>query len=196
MIRNPQARRRIAVAAAAFTAFAVLAQERPSDGVYKDRIDWGVMMDMSGPASASQLVWTQGFQSYMRKVNEAGGINGRKINVLAEDDRFDAQQARVNLDKLSSQTPVLGISGMGMSSFQVASIAQSMIGEGVNVRIRHTKPNQQHPQGARLEREMPIHVSNVQPLDGAGNPTRVGRRFDEGQGQWVRVATTTGDDLA
>ena len=124
MIRTPPTLRRLAVAAIAATAFAALAQERPADGVYKDRIDWGVMMDMSGPASASQLVWTQGFQAYMKKVNDAGGINGRKINVLAEDDRFDAQQMRINLDKLVSQTPVLGISGMGNSSFQVAAIAQ------------------------------------------------------------------------
>ena len=127
MIRTPQTLRRLAVATAAVTAFATFAtfaQERPSDGVYKDRIDWGVMMDMSGPASASQLVWTQGFQAYMRKVNEAGGIHGRKINVLAEDDRFDAPQMRINLDKLVSQTPVLGISGLGNSNFQVAAIAQ------------------------------------------------------------------------
>jgi large subunit ribosomal protein L24 len=73
---------------------------------------------------------------------------------------------------------------------------ERVIVEGVNVRIRHTKPNQQNPQGARLEREMPIHVSNVQPLDAAGNPTRVGRRYDEAQGTWVRTAVSTGDDLA
>lgn len=94
--------------------------ERPQDGVYKDRIDWGVMMDMSGPASAAQLPWVRGFQDYMRKVNEAGGIHGRKVNVLAEDDRYDASQDRVNFEKLASQTPVLGISGVGNSSAQLA----------------------------------------------------------------------------
>ena len=67
--------------------------------------------------------------------------------------------------------------------------------EGVNVRKRHTKPNEAHPQGAILEREMPIHVSNVQPLDGNGAPTRIGRRYDTDKGLWVRVARTTGADL-
>jgi branched-chain amino acid transport system substrate-binding protein len=99
---------------------AVAASEAPADGVYKDRIDWGVMMDMSGPASAAQLPWVNGFQAYMKKVNEAGGINGRKINVLAEDDRYDAAVDRANYEKLVSQTPVLGISGVGNSSAQVA----------------------------------------------------------------------------
>ena len=29
------------------------AQEVPDDGVYKDHIDWGVLMDLSGPTSSS-----------------------------------------------------------------------------------------------------------------------------------------------
>ena len=96
--------------------------EQPSDGVYADRIDWGVMMDMSGPASAAQLPWVNGFQAHIRKVNEAGGIHGRKVNVLAEDDRYDASLDRINYEKLVSQTPVLGISGLGNSSAQVALV--------------------------------------------------------------------------
>ncbi len=71
--------------------------------------------------------------------------------------------------------------------------------EGVNVRIRHSKPSQANPQGGRIEREMPIHISNVMPLDRDGNPTRVGRKriedTDAGKGRWVRVAKTTGEEL-
>ena len=63
-------------------ALSATAQEAPQDGVYKDRIDWGVQMDMSGPTAEAQSTWVKGFQDYMRKVNEAGGIGGRKINVL------------------------------------------------------------------------------------------------------------------
>ena len=71
--------------------------------------------------------------------------------------------------------------------------------EGVNVRIRHSKPSQANPNGGRIEREMPIHISNVMPLDNDGNPTRVGRKRIEdpetGKGRWVRIAKTTGDEL-
>ena len=94
--------------------------EQPVDGVYKDRIDWGVMMDLSGPTSYGQVPWVNGFKDYMRKVNEAGGIHSRKINVMAEDDRYDASLDRINYEKLANQTPVLGISGVGNSSAQVA----------------------------------------------------------------------------
>ena len=76
---------------------------------------------------------------------------------------------------------------------------ERLIVEGVNVRIRHTKPNQTYPQGGRIEKEMPIHVSNVLPLDGNGEPTRVGRKRVEdpetGKGRWVRYAKTTGEEL-
>lgn len=76
---------------------------------------------------------------------------------------------------------------------------ERVIIEGVNIRVRHTRPNQTHPQGGRIEREMPIHASNVMPLDSNGNPTRIGRKRIEdpetGQGRWIRYAKTTGEEL-
>jgi branched-chain amino acid transport system substrate-binding protein len=95
-------------------------QDAPNDGVYKDRIYWGLLMDMSGPTSASQGIWVNGFRDYMRKINEAGGIHGRKINVLAEDNRFNPATDKIAFEKLVSQTPVIAISGMGNSVSQVA----------------------------------------------------------------------------
>ena len=105
---------------ATLSSLAAWGQDAPQDGVYKDRIDWGVLMDMSGPTSASQGIWVHGFRDHMRKINEAGGINGRKINVLAEDNRFNPATDKIAFEKLVSQTPVIAISGMGTSVSQVA----------------------------------------------------------------------------
>ncbi len=81
----------------------------------------------------------------------------------------------------------------------VQTAKQRVIVEGVNIRVRHTKPNQTHPNGGRIEREMPIHVSNVLPLDANGKPTRIGRKYVQdpttGKGRWVRVAKTTGEEI-
>jgi branched-chain amino acid transport system substrate-binding protein len=101
-------------------ALSVCAFEAPDDGVYTNRVDWGMTMDLSGPTSASQSVWANGFQDYMRKVNEAGGVHGRKINVLAEDNRYNAATDKIAFEKLVGQTPVIAISGMGTSASQVA----------------------------------------------------------------------------
>lgn len=76
---------------------------------------------------------------------------------------------------------------------------ERVIIEGVNVRVRHTRPNQLYPQGGRIQQEAAIHSSNVMPLDGNGDPTRIGRKkiedADAGRTRWVRVATTTGEEL-
>ena len=110
----------LVLAAALTAATGARAQEAPDDGVYKDHIDWGVLMDLSGPTSSSQGPWVTGLQDYMAKVNEAGGIGGRKINILAEDNRFNAAADKVAFEKLVGQTPVIAISGMGTSASQVA----------------------------------------------------------------------------
>ncbi len=76
---------------------------------------------------------------------------------------------------------------------------ERVIIEGVNVRIRHTRPNQMYPQGGRIEKEMPIHASNCMPLDSSGDATRVGRKriedMETGRGRWIRYAKTTGQEL-
>ena len=76
---------------------------------------------------------------------------------------------------------------------------ERVIVEGVNLRFHHERPSPANPQGGRIEKEAPIHVSNVQPLDTNGVPTRVGRKRIEdpetGKGHWVRYAKTTGEEL-
>jgi large subunit ribosomal protein L24 len=81
---------------------------------------------------------------------------------------------------------------------QVFPSKERVIIEGVNLRFRHTKPSQNNQQGGRIEKEMPIHASNVLPVDSAGNATRVGRKQvvgADGKSHWVRYAKTTGEEL-
>jgi large subunit ribosomal protein L24 len=49
--------------------------------------------------------------------------------------------------------------------------------EGVNLVYRHLRPSRRNPQGGRIRKEAPLHVSNVQPIDPkTGRPSRV--RFE------------------
>lgn len=52
-----------------------------------------------------------------------------------------------------------------------------VIVEGVAIVKKHQKPNNEFPQGAIVEKEAPIHVSNVQVLDKNGVAGRVGYKF-------------------
>ena len=67
--------------------------------------------------------------------------------------------------------------------------------QGVNRVYRHLKPSRRHPQGGRIQKEMPINISNVQPVDPKSNqPTRVGFKTLE-DGSKVRVARKSGQTL-
>lgn len=52
-----------------------------------------------------------------------------------------------------------------------------VIVEGVNLVKRHTKPSAAHPDGGILEKEAPIHISNIAMVDG-NSTSRVGRRVE------------------
>jgi len=68
--------------------------------------------------------------------------------------------------------------------------------EGINMRVHHDQPTQQNPQGGRIEREVPIHVSNVMVIDpSTGEPTRIGRKRieEDGNSRWVRYAKNSGE---
>ena len=67
--------------------------------------------------------------------------------------------------------------------------------QGVNRVYRHLKPSRQHPQGGRIQKEMPVHISNVLPLDPKTNqPTRVGFRIQADGGK-ERFAKKSGESL-
>src|SRR5262245_19230749 len=64
--------------------------------------------------------------------------------------------------------------------------------EGGNRAYRHLKPGRRNPQGGRLSKEMPVHVSNVALIDPQTNrPTRVGVKYLD-DGTKVLVAKRSG----
>lgn len=62
--------------------------------------------------------------------------------------------------------------------------------EGVNVVKKHEKPSAQNPQGGIVEKEAPIHVSNLSLMENGG-AVRVG--FEIKDGKKVRVSKKTGE---
>jgi large subunit ribosomal protein L24 len=71
--------------------------------------------------------------------------------------------------------------------------------EGLNIQKRHQKPRtirdvqRGGEVGGVIEKEGPIHLSNVMPLDPkSGDPTRVGAERDD-SGRMVRVGRRSGE---
>ena len=66
-----------------------------------------------------------------------------------------------------------------------------LVVQGVNLRWKHLRKSQQNPQGGRVRRETPLHISNVMLYDvEAGIRTRVG--FLVIDGKKTRIARKTG----
>lgn len=65
--------------------------------------------------------------------------------------------------------------------------------EGINIIQKHEKPSASNPQGGIVEKEAPVHLSNLMLLDPKENvPTRIGRKKDE-NGKSVRYAKKSGE---
>src|SRR6202012_4314598 len=103
---------RIAVAAAA--AFAVLAasssgalaQKKYDTGATDTEIKIGNIMPYSGPASAYGVIGKTE-AAYFKKINDAGGINGRKINFITYDDGYSPPKTVEQARKLVESDEVL-----------------------------------------------------------------------------------------
>ncbi|RDY25937.1 50S ribosomal protein L24 [Romboutsia weinsteinii] len=72
--------------------------------------------------------------------------------------------------------------------------ANRVLVEGVNVITKHQKPSAMNPQGGIINKEAPVHISNVMPLDPeTGKGTRV--RTEMKDGKKVRVAVKSGKEI-
>ena len=73
---------------------------------------------------------------------------------------------------------------------QVFKDKGNVIVEGVNLGKKHQKPSQQDQKGGIMDKEMPIHVSNLMLIGKSNEPVRVVRR--EVDGKRIRVEKKSG----
>ncbi|MGB2819781.1 MAG: 50S ribosomal protein L24 [Phycisphaerae bacterium] len=78
---------------------------------------------------------------------------------------------------------------------RIDAAAGKVLVQGVNRVYRHLRPSRQNPQGGRIQKEMPVDISNVLPIDPkTDQPTRVGFRIVQ-DGSKERFARKSGETL-
>lgn len=104
-----------------------------ADGVGKTiKIGW--MGDITGPTASAQAFNYHGLQSFVDYQNKNGGLLGRKLELIALDDKYSATTAAVNFDRLASTDRVLTIAGMGGSQISgVVDAKMSALSNPVNI---------------------------------------------------------------
>jgi branched-chain amino acid transport system substrate-binding protein len=91
-----------------------------ADGVTATSVSLGTISDESGPTTGIQLPWLHGVTSVVKAANKAGGVHGRTINLLSEDDKYDVTVGVPAFKKLATQTPAVAILGVNTSNVQDA----------------------------------------------------------------------------
>jgi ABC-type branched-subunit amino acid transport system substrate-binding protein len=82
-----------------------------AQGVYEDKIVIANSATTSGTYGAIGLPFLAGIRGYLNMINEAGGIDGRKIEFINQDDEFLAEKGIAALEKFVEQDEVFAIVG-------------------------------------------------------------------------------------
>lgn len=80
-----------------------------SQGVSSDEILLGASLPLSGPSGAFGEQAVAGVESYLRLVNDRGGIVGRRLKLKYYDDQFDGAKIVANVRRLWEQDKVFAI---------------------------------------------------------------------------------------
>ena len=84
----------------------------------------GYITDLSGPLAGSYTPTWQGFDLYIKALNDRGGVNGHKVAVTIDDDGLRADRAVAAAKKQVESNEVLGIFELSLSSTQAPVIAE------------------------------------------------------------------------
>jgi branched-chain amino acid transport system substrate-binding protein len=106
-----------------------------------DKVRVGVFMSLTGDTANFGISSTNGIKMAADEVNSTGGINGKQIELLVQDDRSDASEAATIVTKFVTQDQVHAILGEVASS---RSIAAAPIAQ--NAKIPMLTPSSTNPE--------------------------------------------------
>ena len=102
---------KLKIAALAVLALAATLAAAQGQGISKNEILVGTIQDMSGPLAGYGKQARNGMLLRIDEVNEQGGIHGRKLRLIAEDDGYDPKKAVLAAQKLVNQDKIFIMAG-------------------------------------------------------------------------------------
>ena len=84
---------------------------RAEPGVSADRITFGQSAAFAGPAAALGLGMRQGILAAFTEANAAGGVNGRRLELVSYDDGYEPERAIANSRRLIDEDRVFALVG-------------------------------------------------------------------------------------
>ena len=85
----------------------------------------GVSAAMTGPGAATYAPVVDAIKAYIDHVNEKGGVNGRQIRLIVQDDGAEPSKAAANAKKLLAQDNVVLLINTSLSSTYAPMVSES-----------------------------------------------------------------------
>jgi branched-chain amino acid transport system substrate-binding protein len=112
-------------------AFASCSQQNGNvPGITEDTIKVGMITDLTGPIAFGGQEISAGARLYLQHVNEQGGVHGRRIDLIVEDDGYQPSRTVVAARKLLDRDQVLCFFG-NMGTATTLAIESILESEGV-----------------------------------------------------------------
>lgn len=88
-----------------------MASAAENQGISKDEILLGAVLDLSGPVASIGVPVREGQDMAIEAVNAAGGIHGRKLRIIYGDSGYDPKKAIISTQKLLNDDKVFAFVG-------------------------------------------------------------------------------------
>jgi ABC-type branched-subunit amino acid transport system substrate-binding protein len=85
----------------------------------------GLTGALTGPPASTYAPAVEALRVYIERINAAGGINGKKINLILQDDSAEPGKATANAKKLITQDNVILIMNASLSSTYAPVVAEA-----------------------------------------------------------------------
>ena len=132
-----------------FVALATLAIVSPAAA--QDAYVIGITAALTGPPSSTYAPAVDALRLYIDRVNAAGGVNGKQIKLLIEDDGAQPSKAAANTKKLITEDNVVLMVNASLSSTYAPVIAETKSAEVPLLFASGVCPPSVYPPAAPLE---------------------------------------------
>ena len=105
--------RQLAAALAGAALMAASAHQAAAQGVTDKLVKIGAYNALTGPIPLTGKQMSAGWTAAVQAANDAGGVNGRKIELIIEDDGYEPSRAMAAARKLVERDQVLLMTGLG-----------------------------------------------------------------------------------
>lgn len=103
-------------------AIGLLGNAQAETGVSDERILLGQSVVLSGPLAENGVQYSKGIRLYLDQVNQKGGINGRKIELVTLDDAYTPARAEENTRQLIEDKQVFALLGYAGTGSTLAAL--------------------------------------------------------------------------